>query len=295
MDRTVKKGKRMKVHEKATRKVKKEPEKEEKKTEIAIKVDKDKFRIFDYTVWQILQYFIIYSFIGCIIETIFGLLTKGVVESRQSILYGPFCCIYGLGAICLLCIPPKAKKNNWTLFLAGFIIGSVIEYLVSWIGECIFHVKWWDYSDFAFNINGRICLIFSIFWGALTIILNKVINPSVDKFRDKIPTKKLHIITIVLIIFIVLNIIITSFALKMFSTRLIYNYELEVQGMEEYYEEYLNIYKNEKGMKEFVDKVFSDKKMLKTFPNLKLTLKDGKILLVKDVLVDIKPYYFKIF
>ena len=52
MDRTVKKGKRMKVHEKATRKVKKEQEKEEKKTEIAIKVDKDKFRIFDYTVWQ---------------------------------------------------------------------------------------------------------------------------------------------------------------------------------------------------------------------------------------------------
>ena len=295
MDRTVKKGKRMKVHEKATRKVKKETEKKEEKTQIAIKKEDSKFKIFDFTVWQILQYFIIYSFIGCIIETLFGLLTKGVIESRQSILYGPFCCIYGLGAIFLLCIPQKAKKINWTLFLAGFIIGSVIEYLVSWIGECIFHVKWWDYSELAFNINGRICLIFSIFWGILTIILNKVITPSVDNFINKIPTKKLHIITVVLIIFIAFNIIITSFALKMFSTRLIYNYELQVQGMEEYYEEYLNMYKNEKGMKEFVDKVFSDKKMLKTFPNLKLTLKDGSILLVKDVLIDLKPYYFKIF
>ena len=71
-----------------------------------------KFTIFGYDMWQILQYFIIYSFLGYIIETLFGLLTKGVIESRQSMLYGPFCCIYGLGAICLLCIPKNAKKNN---------------------------------------------------------------------------------------------------------------------------------------------------------------------------------------
>ena len=87
---------------------------------------------FDYTVWQILQYFIIYSFIGCIIETIFGLLTKGVVESRQSILYGPFCCIYGLGALCLLCIPPKAKKNSFSILLSiYFLVLSIL--LLVWI------------------------------------------------------------------------------------------------------------------------------------------------------------------
>ena len=264
----------------------------EKKAEQNIK---KKFTIFGYDMWQILQYFIIYSFLGYIIETLFGLFTKGVIESRQSMLYGPFCCIYGLGAICLLCIPKGAKKNNWTLFIAGFIIGSVVEYIVSWVGECIFHIKWWDYSNYPLNINGRICIIFSIFWGILTIWLNKVINPTVDKIVEKIPKKFLHVTTIILIIFIAIDFLITGFALKMFSTRVIYNYNLEVQGTEEYYEQYLSLYQNNPELKEFGDKFFSDEKMLKTFPNVKFTLKDGSILLIKDVLTDIKPYYIKIF
>lgn len=259
------------------------------------KKSKFKISVFEYNIWQILQYFIIYSFVGFIIETIYGLLTEGVIESRQSMLYGPFCCVYGLGAICLICMPKQAKKNNWTLFGAGFIIGSIVEYLISWIGDCIFHVKWWDYTDLAFNINGRVCLIFSIFWGILTVLLNKSINPKVDEMIDKIPVKKINTITMVLIIFMFIDFLISSFALKMFYTRLVYNYDLEVQGIEEYYEEYLSMYKENQELRDLVDTLFSDKKMLKTFPNLKLTLKDGNILLVSDVLVDIKPYYIKVF
>ena len=266
-------------------------DKSEKK-QISKKVKKG---IFGYSFWQILEYFIVYSILGYVIETLYGLLTKGVIESRQSMLYGPFCCIYGLGAICLLCIPKSAKKNNWTLFIAGFIIGSVVEYIVSWVGEVIFNIKWWDYSNFPLNINGRVCVYFSIFWGILTICLNKVINPTVDKVLGKVPIKILHVLTVIIMIFMAFDFIISSFALKMFETRLIYNYNLEVQGAEDYYEKYLDIYQNNPGLKEFVDKVFSDEKMLKTFPNIKFTLQDGSILLVKDILTDIKPYYIKVF
>ena len=262
------------------------------KKQISKKVKKG---IFGYSFWQILEYFIVYSILGYVIETLYGLLTKGVIESRQSMLYGPFCCIYGLGAICLLCIPKSAKKNNWTLFIAGFIIGSVVEYIVSWVGEVIFNIKWWDYSNFPLNINGRVCVYFSIFWGILTICLNKVINPTVDKVLGKVPMKILHVLTVIFMIFMAFDFIISSFALKMFETRLIYNYNLEVQGAEDYYEKYLDIYQNNPGLKEFVDKVFSDEKMLKTFPNIKFTLQDGSILLVKDILTDIKPYYIKVF
>lgn len=262
------------------------------KQQISKKVKKG---IFGYSFWQILEYFIVYSILGYVIETLYGLLTKGVIESRQSMLYGPFCCIYGLGAICLLCIPKSAKKNNWTLFIAGFIIGSVVEYIVSWVGEVIFNIKWWDYSNFPLNINGRVCVYFSIFWGILTICLNKVINPTVDKVLGKVPIKILHVLTVIIMVFMAFDFIISSFALKMFETRLIYNYNLEVQGAEDYYEKYLDIYQNNPGLKEFVDKVFSDEKMLKTFPNIKFTLQDGSILLVKDILTDIKPYYIKVF
>ncbi len=249
----------------------------------------------DYSLWQIFEYFIIYSILGFIVETLYGLLTKGVIESRQSMLYGPFCCIYGLGAICLLCIPKSAKKNNWTLFIAGFIIGSAVEYIVSWIGEILFNIKWWDYSNYPLNINGRICVLFSIFWGFLTICLNKVINPTVDAIIEKIPIKILHILTVIIIIFMGIDFLLTSFALKMFETRIIYNNNLDVQGVENYYEEYLDIYQNNPGLKDFVDKVFSDEKMIKTFPNIKFTLQDGSILWIKDILTDIKPYYIKVF
>lgn len=170
-----------------------------------------------------------------------------------------------------------------------------MEYVISLVGEFIFHIKWWDYSNYPLNINGRICIIFSIFWGILTICLNKVINPTVDKIVEKIPKKFLHVTTIILIIFIAIDFLITGFALKMFSTRVIYNYNLEVQGTEEYYEQYLSLYQNNPELKEFVDKFFSDEKMLKTFPNVKFTLKDGSILWIKDILTYIKPYYIKVF
>ena len=65
------------------------------------------------TFKRVLAYFVIYSFLGFIVETIFGMLTKGVVESRQSCLYGPFCCIYGLGAAVMIPGLEKFKKSNW--------------------------------------------------------------------------------------------------------------------------------------------------------------------------------------
>ena len=140
---------------------------------------------FGFTITKILAYFIIYSVVGYVIETIFGLLTKGVIESRKSFLYGPFCGIYGVGAVIMIMGLQKFNKNNYTLFAGGFIIGSLIEYVVSFIGEWFFHIKWWDYSSMPFNINGRICVWFSIFWGILAIYLMTHFHPKIDKFLNK--------------------------------------------------------------------------------------------------------------
>lgn len=255
---------------------------------------------FKYSYKKLLSYFIIYSILGFVTETVFGLLTKGVIESRKSMLYGPFCCIYGLGAICLIYPPEKKEPKGWYLFFYGIIIGSLIEYIVSFIGEYIFHIKWWDYSNYPFNINGRICLLFSVFWGLLTVVLNKLIHPSVDKFiyklENKIPEKIFNRILTILLIFIAIDLILSCFALKMFFTRVIYENKIDnVDGVEAYYKEYLNIYQNSKVIKKIVNTLFSDKKMIRTFPNIKLTLKDGTIIWIKDILKDIKPYYIKIF
>ncbi len=260
--------------------------------------EKKKFTIMGISIWRMFAYFIIYSVVGFIIETLFGLITKGVIESRQSSLFLPVCCIYGVGAVVMVVGLQHFKKNNYTLFLGGFIIGSIVEYIVSLVGEFIFHIKWWDYSDMAFNINGRICMAFSFFWGILAIYLMSHFNPIVDriieKLKNKISIKLLKSIVVILILTIFVSSIISSFALKMFFTRLVIQHNLELQDYDEYIFECAQIYKNE-DIKNFTLKHFSDEKMLKTFPNIKLTGKDGNIIFVKDILSDIQPYYIKVF
>lgn len=255
---------------------------------------KKEFTIFDFPLIRILAWFIVYSIVGYIIETLFGLLTKGVIESRQSFLYGPFCGIYGVGAVVMVLGLQKFNKNNYTLFAGGFVIGSVVEYVISFIGEWFFHIKWWDYSTMPFNINGRICVCFSLFWGLLAIYLMTYVHPRIEKLLDKINPKALKPITIVLTIFIFIDFVVTGFALKMFYVRLVKNYNLDIQGVEDYIDEYTKIYENPK-MKEFIDKYFSDEKMLKTFPNIKVTKKDGNVIWICDILKNIQPYYVRVF
>ena len=121
---------------------KNETDKKEKKSRK--KKKKKQFTIFGYDMWRITQYFIIYSIVGCIIETLYGLLTKGVIESRRSSLYTPVCCIYGLGAVIMILGLQYFRKNNYSLFLGGFIIGAIVEYVISLVGEFIFHIKYPD-------------------------------------------------------------------------------------------------------------------------------------------------------
>lgn len=267
---------------------------EKKKVE---KETKGKLEILGISIWRIFGYFIIYSILGYIIETLFGIVTKGVWESRKSFLYGPFCAIYGVGAsIMIICLHKYSKKYN-TLFILGFIIGSVVEYLISFFGEMILHVKWWDYSDRPLNINGRICVYFSIFWGFLAIYLICSVNPKVDKFinwlKSKFTMKTLKILTITAIITLFIDCVLTGIAVNLFLIRIKVENNLDVPNKEEIIRIYHDIYDNEK-LSTFIHKYFGDKKILRTFPNLKIEDIHGNIIYIDSLLPDIQPYYLKV-
>ncbi len=281
--------KEVKIEDKDTaRKTKNVNEKEEINIG-KIKIDEPEVKI---TFKRILMYFIIYSFLGFIVETIFGMLTKGVIESRKSCFYGPFCCIYGLGAAIMIPGLQKFKRNNWTLAIGGMIEGSIIEYVVSWIGEIIFQIKWWDYSNMPLNMNGRICLLFTIFWGILAVVLLRLVNPFIERTIDRLPKKWFDIIAIVGSVFLLLDLLFTSFGLKIFYTRLTKEHNLNLKG-----ENILTV-KQEVLDNDFIkwlsDNVFTDEKVLKTFPNIKFEDANGEIIWVKDILTNIQPYYIKI-
>lgn len=261
-----------------------------------IEKNKETFTILGYSIWKIFAYFIIYSVLGFIIETLFGAITKGVLESRKSFLYGPFCGIYGLGAVVMILFLQYFKKNNNTLFWGGFLVGSVIEYVISLIGEIIFNVKWWDYSDIPLNIGGRVCVLFSLFWGFLAIYLMTYVNPKVDKLikyiKSKVKINKLKIITVLAIVFLFLDFFVTSIALKMFFLRMVYKNNVDISDRQIIEKAYNKVYGNDK-VSNIIYKYTGDEKMLKTFPNLKIKDNNGNIVFMHDLLPDIQPYYIK--
>lgn len=259
--------------------------------------DRKIFMIGNLSLWKLFAYFIVYSIAGFIIETLFCLIvTGGYLESRQSFLYGPFCAIYGLGACAMIIVLQLFKKNNYTLFLGGILVGSVTEYLVSLIGEWLFNTKWWDYTGFPLNINGRICLLYSVFWGILALFLLKYVNPLIDKFFDFLKQKfNIHLLKsliLVVIIFMAIDYIISSFATRAFLVRTIVNKNIEVTNSAKIKNEYTLLYSTEY-VSNFIYKYFGDEKMLLIFPRIKVETIDKKIIEVKDFYPDIKTYYFK--
>ena len=125
---------------------------------------------------KMIAYFIIYSFFGWVMESILKTYLQKKPDN-SGFLYGPFCPIYGFGAIFMLLFLQGYKKNPILLFIIAFFTMSLWEYMVGWLLEKIFHTKYWDYTENKFNIKGRVCLLNSLFWGFLGVIFICYIHP----------------------------------------------------------------------------------------------------------------------
>ncbi len=246
-------------------------------------------------IYKILEYFIIYSFFGFVLETLFALVVYGKFESRQGLLYGSFCPIYGLGAVILIYFLKEYKENGFALFFGGLIIGSIVEYLVSLIGELAINVKWWDYSDRFLNINGRICLLYSIYWGIISIFLIRVLNPLADKFiellKNKTNIKVLKIIVILITVFLSIDFVLSGIVLEIFSSRTIVENNIQAIEMDKHEWIYKNVYNNER-VNYLMKNIWNEEMVIKAYPNLKIILEDKSYVLAQNYYKDVKPYYY---
>lgn len=162
-----------------------------------------------FNYYKIFWIFFIGSITGFLVESIWCIFRKGYFESRSSIIYAPLAIIYGFGGIIIYVIL-KDMYNYKLCFILGAVGGTIVEFLCSFLQEKVFGTVSWDYSHLPFNINGRICLVFSICWGLLAILWVKYLQPFLDKLLRKIPNTIGKPLTIVLFV-IVLSLGLLSF------------------------------------------------------------------------------------
>ena len=146
-----------------------------------------------YSIYELILLFFIYAFLGWCSEVCFAAVTTGKFSNR-GFLNGPICPIYGVGALIVMMILTPVADRLVVLFFASMVLTTLLEYLTGLVLEKIFHAKWWDYSDRPFNIQGYICLEFSILWGIACTGIMKLVHPTIYGLVRLLP----HVVGLVL-------------------------------------------------------------------------------------------------
>ena len=227
------------------------------------------------TIHHLFWYFLIFSILGLIIETLYCLATSGVLESRKGLIWGPFCPVYGVcGAILIYVLDKFDCKSAIKLFILGFIGGSIAEYILSYGLEAIYGMKFWNYEYLQYNINGRISLLFSFYWGILSIILIKFAKPVIDKVIGKIKPHTRNVIELGIFIFLCIDCIVTIWGIQTYQNRVVYNFTYHANSN--------NIIA--KAREKIENDYFTNERMSRTFPNLRIKDENGKEVWIKTLI-----------
>ncbi len=228
---------------------------------------------------DVILLWVVFSFLGWVVETIFcSIEVKRFVE--RGFLIGPFCPIYGFGALLIIYPLHLINGNLFVTFILSVLIVSILEYITGWIMEKLFKTKWWDYSDKRFQIHGRICLSNSLLFGLLCIFVYYDIQPSLSSFLLPISYEfKLGFLAAFSMYFIV-DLILSIYSALKLSNKLKFLDKLKLDILEKYTD--LEEKVKEEMIKRDMDEIlgnmkekiaYFEKRLIRSFPNLK-TKKD---------------------
>lgn len=202
---------------------------------------------------DLLWLFVIGAFLGDVVETIFCRITAGVWMSRSSLVWGPFSVVWGLAlALSTVLLRNSEDKSDSAIFAFGVFMGGAYEYVCSAVGELLFGVIFWDYSGFKFNIAGRVNLLYCFFWGIAAVVWLRLGYPLVAKGMDLVRRHVKPWMTILLAIFMAVNMSLSGLALARYNSRtdgITPRTQLEV----------------------FLDEHFDNARMERVYPNAKKT------------------------
>ena len=145
--------------------------------------------------YELLWMFLIYSFLGWVLETAIAIVKQRKIVNR-GLINGPFCIIYGIGAV-LISVGLQELSGGWLFFFAT-IYASVVEWTAGHIIQKVYHERWWDYSNIKFNLDGYICLPFSLLWGVFGYVIVRWGNHLLFDLYKLLPSLLLYILVLVI-------------------------------------------------------------------------------------------------
>lgn len=222
-------------------------------------------RMFDLDFYYIFYIFVFYGVIGWIYESTLVSIQKRALINR-GFLNGPIIPLYGCGAL-LIYIAFGDMRNHYLLvFIGGVCLATLLEYLTSLIMELLFHTRWWDYSKYPLNLNGRICLFVSLFWGILALLMVDVFQPGINLLIGIIPRKIGEIMGYVIIPLFILDIITTVITSVKFTIIL-----AKLQSLRKDMTEYIATSKIYEAGEDLFDK-FTNIRLLGIFSDVKASI-----------------------
>ncbi len=218
----------------------------------------------EYSIATYFIYFMIIAVCGWIMEVTLQLVQKHKFSDR-GFLIGPYCPIYGCGALLITIFLTKLEEYPLALFSVTILVCGVLEYFTSYIMEKMFHARWWDYTENKFNINGRVCLETIIPFGILGLILIYLVNPFIFDHLSKLSEGTLNIIAIILGVLFTIDLLIS---LKVISNVRRATTKFDEENPKDNTEEI------SQKVKEFLrGKSFLNRRLVNAFPKLTATLK----------------------
>ena len=152
-----------------------------------------------YSISTYILLFFSFAFVGWAYEVLLYLINEGRFVNRGT-MYGPWLPIYGTGGVAILFVLQKFRKKPIWMFLSSFLLCGIIEFTGGWYLDVFKHARYWDYTGFAFNINGYICLESLLIFGLGGCGFTYIAAPILDDLYAKMSKKIRYILCALLVV-----------------------------------------------------------------------------------------------
>lgn len=151
-----------------------------------------------YSIYNLILIFFAFAIFGWMWECLLQIIQDGHFVNRGS-LYGPWVPIYGFGGIGLIVLLKRFGDHPIRTFFLAVLVCGILEGGTGWFLDSFMGMRYWDYSNYYFNIHGYVCLEGLLVFGLGGCMFIYLLGPMLDTYLNKVPKKGRMAMCVVLV------------------------------------------------------------------------------------------------